>query len=140
MSPAPVDWAKLTAAAKTAATQAHSPYSQFRVGAALLDESGRIFGGCNVENVSYGLTICAERNAAFQMVAAGGARAIKAIVVYTPTKTPTPPCGACRQVIAEFAAGDTPVISVCDGPGKLETTVGALLPHAFDQAALAAPR
>jgi cytidine deaminase len=138
MAATPVDWTKLTAAAKAAAAAAHCPYSDFRVGAALLDDGGRVFAGCNVENVSYGLTICAERNAAFQMVAAGGARRIKALVVYTPTPTPTPPCGACRQVVAEFAASEAPVRSVCDGPATIETTMGALLPHAFDRAALAA--
>jgi cytidine deaminase len=107
------------------------PYSHFRVGAALLTDDGAIFAGCNVENASYGLTICAERNAVFGM-AASGRRALRMAVVYTPTADPTAPCGACRQVLAEFAAaGDVAVLSFCDGPRTLETHLSALLPAAF---------
>src|SRR5690349_8638765 len=92
---------KMLTAAREAAARAYAPYSNFSVGAALLDEQGRIFSGCNVENISYGLTICAERNAIGQAVRAG-AKKIVAAMVYTPTPKPTPPCGACRQVLAEF--------------------------------------
>jgi cytidine deaminase len=120
----------LAGAARVASESAHAPYSDFQVGAAILDEHGNAFLGCNVENASYGLTICAERNAVFQLVAAGS-KAVRAVAIYTPTKTPTPPCGACRQVLAEFAGPDVPVLSTCAGKGRLESTVGALLPHTF---------
>jgi cytidine deaminase len=115
--------------AKSAAERAYSPYSKFRVGAAVLTESGEIFSGCNVENASYGLTICAERNAVFQMVSQGKQR-IKAVVVYTPTPTPATSCGACRQVINEFGP-EAHVMSVCDGPDRIDTTLDKLLPRAF---------
>lgn len=95
----------------------------------MLAGSGKIYSGCNVENASYGLCNCAERTAIFSAVAAGE-RVVEAVAVYTPTKTPTAPCGACRQVINEF--GPTAlVISVCDGQGRIETTLDALLPGAF---------
>lgn len=120
---------EMIAAARAAAKNAWSPYSRFAVGAALLTESGNIISGCNVENASSGLTICAERNAVFQAVAAGE-RSFRHLVIYTPTATPTSPCGACRQVLFEFAPS-LPVVCVCDGPDRLEKTVSDLLPHAF---------
>lgn len=123
------DWARLTEAAKAASKQAYCPYSKFRVGAALLTEGGRIYTGCNVENASYSLTICAERNAVFHAVA-DGMTSIRALVVYTPTKKPAAPCGACRQVLNEFGAA-AQVRSVCDGPEMIERTVSELLPSAF---------
>jgi cytidine deaminase len=101
---------KLLAAARRAAARAHAPYSNFRVGAAVLDERGRIHPGANVENASYGLTICAERAAVTRMVAAGGRR-IEAVLVYTDTATLTPPCGACLQVIAEFGTNPRVVLA-----------------------------
>src|SRR3954463_3809420 len=91
----------LEKAARDAAANSYSPYSKFRVGAAVLTGSGKIFQGCNVENASYGLSNCAERTAIFAAVAAGE-RILKAVAVYTPTQVPTSPCGACRQVINEF--------------------------------------
>jgi len=115
--------------ARYASEHAYCPYSKFRVGATVLTDTGDIFSGCNVENASYGLTICAERNAIFQMVARAKQR-IKAVVIYTPTQTPAAPCGACRQVINEFGP-DACVISVCDGPERLETMLDILLPRAF---------
>jgi cytidine deaminase len=124
--------ASLTASARQAAARAHAPYSRFRVGASVLTRSGAVFSGCNVENASYGLTICAERNAIFQMVAAGEGH-VEMVVIYTPTAEPTSPCGACRQVLSEFSR-DAVVVSVCDGPGIRRATVSELLPAAFDLA------
>src|SRR5436189_4098224 len=92
---------KLIVMAKHASEHAYCRYSKFPVGAAVLTDRGEMFSGCNVENASYGLTICAERNAVFQSVARGAQR-IRAVVIYTPTAGPSPPCGACRQVINEF--------------------------------------
>ena len=121
--------------AHAAALRAYAPYSQFRVGAAIRTRSGATFAGCNVENASYGLTICAERNAVFQMVAAG-ATDPEQIVIYTPTPTPTAPCGACRQVLNEFNP-DLEVVCLCDGPEELRHTLRELLPGAFGPANLA---
>jgi len=121
--------AKLIRAARQAAAGAYSPYSRFRVGAAVLAGSGKLYSGCNVENASYGLCNCAERTAIFTAVAAGE-DAITTVVVFTPTPTPTMPCGACRQVINEFGPNAV-VISVCDTDESIETTLPALLPGAF---------
>lgn len=120
---------ELETAARTSAQNAYAPYSKFRVGAAILTASGKIFHGCNVENASYGLSNCAERTAIFT-AAAAGERELSAVVVYTPTPTPSSPCGACRQVINEFGP-QAIVISLCDGPGRIETTLDRLLPDAF---------
>ena len=120
---------ELVAAAKKASQQAYSPYSGFHVGAAVLTESGDIFTGCNVENASYGLTMCAERSAIFQAVA-GGSSHVKALAIYTPTERPTPPCGACRQVLIEFGA-EAEVICICDGPEKLVASASDLLAYSF---------
>jgi cytidine deaminase len=124
--------------AVAAAQHAYCPYSQFRVGAALIARSGAVFYGCNVENASYGLTNCAERTAVFQMVAAGET-AFDVIVIYTPTPEPTAPCGACRQVLNEFNP-DAEVISVCDGTGVLRSKIRDLLPGAFGPANLSPRR
>jgi cytidine deaminase len=99
---------KMLAAARRAAARAYAPYSDFPVGAAVLDEKNRIHSGCNVENSSLGLTICAERNAVARAVCAG-AKSIKAVLVFTDTDGLTPPCGACLQVIAEFG-GDPEIV------------------------------
>ena len=126
--PAPV-CRKLEKAARAAAKASYSPYSKFRVGAAVLAGSGKTYAGTNVENASYGLCNCAERTAIFSAIAAGE-RSIKAVAVYTPTKTVTSPCGACRQVINEF--GPTALIlSVCNSAERRETTLDRLLPAAF---------
>jgi cytidine deaminase len=119
----------LIARAKAASRQAYCPYSQFPVGAAVLTSNGDVFMGCNVENASFGLTICAERNAIFQMVL-HGQRQIKILVIYTATETPSSPCGACRQVANEFGP-QAQVICVCDGPERIDTTLDQLLPNAF---------
>lgn len=120
---------RLEKAARAAARASYSPYSKFRVGTAVLAGSGQIYAGCNVENASYGLCNCAERTAIFT-AATAGERQIKAVVVYTPTPTPTMPCGACRQVINEFGS-QAAVISVCDSSKRIETTLPVLLPEAF---------
>jgi homotetrameric cytidine deaminase len=119
--------------AGAASAQAYAPYSKFRVGAALRTAAGAIFTGCNVENASYGLTNCAERAAIFTAVTAEGpAMRIAAIaIVVNGTRQAFPPCGACRQVIAEFAAPEA-VVVYRSARGKLvRTTIGELLPQAF---------
>lgn len=126
---------KMMRVARQGAAAAYSPYSRFRVGAAVLAGSGKVYRGCNVENASYGLCNCAERTAIFSAVASGEDK-IAAVVVYTPTATPTMPCGACRQVINEFGP-DAAVISICDGQDSIETTLSALLPGAFGPDSLA---
>jgi cytidine deaminase len=120
---------RLERAARGAVTAAYAPYSGFRVGAAVLGGSGKIFTGCNVENASYGLCNCAERTAIFTAIAAGE-RKIKAVAVYTPTAAPTAPCGACRQVINEFGP-EALIISCCKGGKRIESTLDQLLPEAF---------
>ena len=124
----------LIEAAKQARENAHAPYSNFRVGAALRSTSGRIFGGCNVENATYGLTICAERVAIFKAVSEGE-RGFSAIAVVTDTEVLTPPCGACRQLIWEFC-GDIPV-SMANLKGKMEVLqMKELFPRPFDDSNL----
>jgi cytidine deaminase len=119
----------LIAAAKSAQRRAHAPYSKFRVGAALLAGNGKIFTGCNVENASYGLTICAERVAVGNAVSAG-CRQFKAIAIVAPAAK-VAPCGACRQVLAEF--GDFVVVCADSRRARCVEmfSVSELLPHAF---------
>lgn len=124
---------KLIETAKRARERAYCPYSRFPVGAAILTDENRIFFGANVENASYGLTICAERVAIANAVTRG-AKGIEAIVIVG--RAPKP-CGACRQVMAEFSSKDTPVLLVDVGPDSRKETVLRLkmrqvLPHAFD--------
>jgi cytidine deaminase len=124
----------LLAAARQARENAHAPYSNFRVGAALRAASGRIFGGCNVENATYGLTICAERVAIFKAISEGE-RGFNAIAVVTDTDALTPPCGACRQLIWEFC-GDVQVI-LSNLKGKSEVMqMRELFPKPFDSSNL----
>ena len=120
---------ELAAAAKDASTRAYCPYSRFPVGAAVRTADGRVFAGCNVENASFGLTVCAERNAIFNAVGAGAPQ-IAALVIYTPTDAPVTPCGACRQVLLEFGR-DAEVFSVCAGSHQLQFGASDLLPHGF---------
>lgn len=124
----------LIAAAKQARENAHAPYSNFRVGAALRAKSGRVFSGCNVENATLGLTCCAERTAIFKAVSEGE-RGFEAIAVVADTDTLTPPCGACRQIIWEFC-GDVPVIMANLKGKMLQETMSSLLPRAFDSSFL----
>ena len=122
---------KLIEVAAKAREGAYAPYSQFKVGAALITPDGQIFSGANVENASYGLTMCAERVAIFQAVTAR-CREIAAIAVVTGSEEPAPPCGACLQVLAEFGR-DTKVVLANLRGECLETTVRELLPRAFDK-------
>ena len=111
-------------------SHAYAPYSIFSVGAAVIDNHGRIFSGVNVENASYGLTICAERVAIFSAITAG-ATSIVAIAVTAEKLKPITPCGACRQVMVEFCEPNTPVFSDA-GQGKImKWSVGELLPEVF---------
>lgn len=120
---------ELMSQAKGAYRHAYVPYSSYPVGAAVLFKSGNIFSGCNVENASYGLTICAERNAVFQAVAQGE-RGLMAIAIAVPTEGFASPCGACRQVIREFTE-DCAVILI-NGCGECRvTSLKVLLPDAF---------
>jgi cytidine deaminase len=120
--------AELVRAARAVQRNAYCPYSKFRVGAALEAKDGRVFGGCNVESASYGLTICAERMALGAAVAAGAQRFTR-IVVATDAEPPASPCGACRQLLAEFGL-ELEVIAV--GPtSERRWTLAALLPDAF---------
>ncbi len=121
---------ELMAEAIEARKNAYVPYSHFKVGASAVAEDGRHFGGANIENASYGITMCAERNAIFG-AACAGVRKITALAVVADTEAGVSPCGACRQAMTEFMTADTPVFL-----GNLhglieETTVGALLPGAF---------
>lgn len=122
---------ELKNAAAAAAKHAYAPYSKFRVGAALLTNDGRVFSGCNVENASYGLTICAERNATFAAVASGGQGPLKirAVAVWVRDGAHGSPCGACRQVLAEFDDGSTVFFR---SRGKwVERPLRDLLPESF---------
>ena len=120
---------ELTKLAQDAYKNAYVPYSHYPVGAATLWGSGRMVSGCNVENASFGLTICAERNSIFH-AAYHGERELKAVAIAVPTEAFPSPCGACRQVLREFAQ-DCPVILV-NGKGQTKTTsLKALLPESF---------
>jgi len=126
----------LVEAARAAQRLAYAPYSRFRVGAALEASDGRVFSGCNVENASYGLTICAERTALVSAVAAG-AREFRRIVVVSDCDPPASPCGACRQMLAEFGL-DLRIRAV--GPAaEQQWTLAELLPDAFTPRRLDTP-
>jgi cytidine deaminase len=125
-----IPWTELFAAAERARKLAYAPYSRFHVGAALYAADGTIVACCNVENASYGLTICAERGAAANLVVQGKRPIACAIVV--DSKRPTPPCGMCRQVLAELGSLRLEVRSrTARGKKEARWTVGELLPHAF---------
>lgn len=118
----------LVEAAKRAREFSYSPYSKFAVGAAVLTRSGKVYGGCNIENASYGITNCAERTAIFRAVSEGE-REIVALAIVADSKRPVPPCGACRQVIAEFKI---PHIIMANLDDQIQTaTCEELLPGAF---------
>ncbi len=119
----------LARAAAAARKRAYAPYSRFQVGAAVM-AGGSVYAGCNVENASYGLTVCAERAAVAGAIAAG-ARRLRGVAVASGTVPPTPPCGMCLQTLAEFGGPDLPGLLVGPRGAREETTLGALLPHAF---------
>jgi cytidine deaminase len=124
---------ELIAAARSARAAAYAPYSDYRVGAAIATEDGRIFSGCNVENASYGAGVCAERNAIGAMVVAGGSKPVACAVV-TGGKKPGTPCGICRQVLVEFTR-DMPVVLIAEGPEgdvRRDTTLAELMPDVFE--------
>ena len=125
---------RLVESATSVREKAHAPYSSFAVGAAVLDAKGRVHVGCNVENASYGLSVCAERHAVAAAVSAGEDR-IEALAVVTDTDPPASPCGACRQVMVEF--GDFPVILANPAGERIVTSVADLLPDAFTPDSLA---
>jgi cytidine deaminase len=125
-----VDLSNLIEAARVASLKAYAPYSGFRVGAAILTGSGDVHAGCNVENASYGLTICAERNAVARMVTADAEdRKIRLVAVVSPDAAPCFPCGACRQVLHEFGCEEVVVLGAS---GEHERySFSEVLPHAF---------
>ncbi len=123
-----IDFDLLLDQAKSASEKAYAPYSGYKVGAALLCSDGTVFTGCNVENASYSLTICAERNAVFQAVAAGQ-RDFLALAIYVDGEVLFPPCGACRQVLAEF--NPNLHILYANRLGSILSDLDRLLPQAF---------
>jgi len=132
LSDAEID--RLVEAAGAVRRRAHAPYSNFAVGSAVLDGDGQIHRGCNVENASYGLSVCAERHAVAAAVAAG-AKQLIAVAVVTDTSPPTSPCGACRQVLREF--GNVQVILANLQGDRTTTSIAELLPDAFGPEVLA---
>jgi len=118
----------LVASAREVRERAYAPYSKYKVGAAILTRSGKVYTGCNVENSTFGATICAERTAVVKMVSEGDREPV-ACVVATGGAKPGSPCGICRQVLSEFAE-DLPIVLVA-GRARSETTLAALLPDAF---------
>lgn len=125
----------LVGEATAARAQAYAPYSNYQVGSAVLADDGRSFRGANIENASYGLTVCAERNAVAAAVLAG-VRKIIAVAVVTDSSPPAAPCGICRQTIAEFAADDCVVVMQNTSGLERRMTLGELLPSAFRSEAL----
>ena len=111
--------------------RAYAPYSKYTVGAALVGQSGRVYLGCNVENASYGLCLCAERNAVGQAIAAGEKK-LAMVAISAQGPRPVPPCGMCRQVLAEFMPPEGLVISENEKRAQATYTIAELLPHAFD--------
>lgn len=130
--------AALIDAARAVRENAYAPYSQFAVGAAVLDEQGRIHAGCNVENAAYPQGWCAEASALAAMVAAGGRRVL-AVAICAEAAEPVTPCGGCRQKLREFAGPDCPVW-IADRSGlRASHSMGSLLPHGFGPAQLGRP-
>lgn len=127
---------KLFEAAAKTQKNAHAPYSKAHIGSAVLMEDGQIFSGCNVENASYGGTVCAERVAIWKAISNGSNKVIKEILVVSDADQPWPPCGMCRQVIAEFGTPET-VVHTSNLNGKIKTfQFGDLFPESFNPAFL----
>ena len=124
-----MDPARAIEEARLASLRAYAPYSSFRVGAAALTEAGVIYAGCNVENASYGLSMCAERNAVAGMVVADDRNKIRLVAVVSPDSAPCFPCGACRQVLREFGCEEVIVLDSSGSPQSY--LLDALLPHVF---------
>lgn len=129
----PIDWEALGQAAASARQRAHAPYSGFQVGAAALFMDGAVTTGANLENASFGLTVCAERHAVAAGVLGGHGR-LRAVLVVVDGERPVPPCGACRQVLAEFGDAALQVQSRTLGGARVVHTLGELLPEAFGPA------
>jgi cytidine deaminase len=125
-----MDWRPLVEAALAARNNAHAPFSCFEVGAAVRTRSGSIFSGCNVENRSFGATICAERFAVGAAISAGETR-FEGVVVITDTSPPSPPCGLCLQVLAEFGDADLPILLRNLQGEELKARLEDFLPHPF---------
>lgn len=125
-----MDYKNLISVALKAREKAYVPYSNFKVGAAIITEDGSVYSGCNIENASYGATNCAERTAIFKAVSEGHNK-IKALAVVGDTSTYTYPCGICRQVISEFAEENTPIILAKNEKDYLIKTLEDILPGAF---------
>lgn len=128
--PAPPRLRRLIPAAMTARQRAYAPYSAFAVGAAVLGDDGRVYAGCNVENSSFGNTLCAERNAVGQAIARG-ARRIRAVAVVTPSRRPAPPCGLCLQTFAELGDPQMPVLLASTRGEEELLRLADLLPRGF---------
>ena len=125
---------KLINEALEAQKNAYAPYSKFKVGAAILTETGNIYKGCNVENASLGASICAERNAATTAIAQEGKVSFKAIAIASTSEDPAPPCGICRQFLSEFTDTEAPVYLVSAKSGKTkEFSFGKLMPESFTE-------
>lgn len=126
-----IDYNKLMDNAKKAAKKSYSPYSNFAVGAAVLAGSGKIYSGCNIENASYGMTICAERCAIFKAISQGE-KYIQAVAIYSPNTDNCYPCGACRQVMIEFQEPNGNIKIITDNGGNLEVkNMDEYLPYMF---------
>jgi cytidine deaminase len=129
--PGPAD--ELLTAARRVRAHAYAPYSKFKVGAAVLGRSGRIYAGCNVENASFGLSLCAER-AAVASAIAGGEQGLAGIAVVAGGRSPVTPCGMCLQTLVEFGGVDLPIIlSSANGRRRKTTNLGELMPLRFDR-------
>ena len=125
---------KLINEALEAQKNAYAPYSKFKVGAAILTETGNVYKGCNVENASLGASICAERNAATTAIAQEGKVRFKAIAIASTSDEPAPPCGICRQFLSEFTDTEAPVYLVSAKSGKTkEFSFGKLMPESFTE-------
>lgn len=126
-----MDWTELIDSAKAVRARAYCPYSKFQVGSAILAEDGTVFIGCNVENRTFGLTVCAERVAVLSAVAQGH-RKLAAVAVVTDTDPPSPPCGQCLEVLTEFGRPDLPILLANVEGVSQEYRLSDFLPHPFE--------